>query len=325
MKPNTPASSRNTSTDHHEDRSPQRGRNCRQARLAFRRAVRRFLRDSHLLRFHSSAAVTSRWHSAGTVATRVSPDTAATITIRSKTTAWFLPLPCAAAFLARWATGIPRAARPAFPARKPRSKACRARRSKATSEFSSFAKISKHACSPTISRAARWLQLDRRPPHYYDRADTDDPLSRIQYVDIKTYLTDDILAKVDRASMAVSLEVRAPCSITTDRNSREHSLRAKAARPRRQIYLQKSSRARPTQRRHHAHQARLRRSLGRWFRSELRDTAYDTIFGSSNGDGILDTDSLRKIWDEHQRGTYDRSPQLWAVLMFRKWRQAFGA
>src|ERR1041384_5247969 len=46
--------------------------------------------------------------------------------------------------------------------------------------------------------------------YHYDRADTTDPLSRIQYVDIKTYLVDDILVKVDRVSMANSLEVRCP-------------------------------------------------------------------------------------------------------------------
>jgi asparagine synthase (glutamine-hydrolysing) len=157
---------------------------------------------------------------------------------------------------------------------------------------------------------------------HYDRCSTDDLLSRIQYVDIKTYLPDDILTKVDRASMAVSLEVRAPLL--------DHQFMEQVARipsslklrgptgkyifkkamepllPAGVLYRRKQGFAVP---------------LDRWFRGELRDLAYETIFLSN--DEILDVRFLKKVWDQHQKGVYDRSAHLWSVLMYRRWRQHF--
>jgi asparagine synthase (glutamine-hydrolysing) len=160
---------------------------------------------------------------------------------------------------------------------------------------------------------------------HYDEADTTDPLSRIQYVDIKTYLPDDILAKVDRASMAVSLELRAPildhqfmelvASIPSDLklHARTGKYIFKKAMepllPHDILYRSKQGFAIP---------------LNRWFRKELKDLGYDLV-GSGNKDGILDGNYLSKIWKQHQAGTFDRSAYLWTVLMFRKWQQVFRA
>jgi len=157
---------------------------------------------------------------------------------------------------------------------------------------------------------------------YYDRADTNDPLSRIQYVDIKTYLSDDILTKVDRASMAVSLEVRAPmldhqfmecvASIPSGlklRNGTGKYILKKALEPVLPadiLYRAKQGFAVP---------------LAQWFRRELKPMARQIIFETE--DGILDKNFLKQIWDQHQRGYYDRSALLWATLMFRKWQQMF--
>jgi asparagine synthase (glutamine-hydrolysing) len=160
--------------------------------------------------------------------------------------------------------------------------------------------------------------------HYYDRAGTDDLLSRIQYVDIKTYLPDDILTKVDRASMAVSLEVRAPLL--------DHQLMERVAaipsslklRGRTGKYIFKKALAPllPPETLYRSKQG-FAVPLAQWFRAELRDLTYEAIFSSN--DGILDLAYLKRVWQQHQKGVYDRSAHLWAVLMFRKWQQTFQA
>ena len=158
--------------------------------------------------------------------------------------------------------------------------------------------------------------------HYYDQVDTPDPLSRIQYVDIKTYLPDDILTKVDRASMAVSLELRAPildhklmemvASIPSqlklhgDTGKYIFKKALEPMLPANILYRAKQGFAVP---------------LSRWFRKELKDMAYDAIMSSD--DGILDRNYLSKIWKQHQSGSFDRSAYLWSVLMFRKWQETF--
>jgi asparagine synthase (glutamine-hydrolysing) len=182
-----------------------------------------------------------------------------------------------------------------------------------------------HLFTPDFQRQlADYDSLDVLRKHY-DEADTTDPLSRIQYVDIKTYLPDDILTKVDRASMAVSLELRAPildhkfmelvASIPSDLklHGRTGKYIFKKAMepllPQDILYRSKQGFAIP---------------LNRWFRQELKELGYELVV-ASNKDGILDGNYLSKIWKQHQAGTFDRSAYLWTVLMFRKWQQVFQA
>ncbi len=159
--------------------------------------------------------------------------------------------------------------------------------------------------------------------YYYDRADTEDPLSRIQYLDIKTYLTDDILVKVDRASMANSLEVRVPLLdykfmelVATIPSSLK--LRGRTGKyifkkalegilPDGILNRKKMGFAVP---------------LAHWFRTDLKEMAQEVIF-ARNGEDLLDKTTIDQIWKEHQRGLRDHATELWALLMFRIWQQKF--
>jgi asparagine synthase (glutamine-hydrolysing) len=158
--------------------------------------------------------------------------------------------------------------------------------------------------------------------YHYDRADTADPLSRILYTDIKTYLVDDILTKVDRASMANSLEVRCPLL--------DHEFMQSIAQIPSGLKL------------HHGTgkyvfkkalepvlpRAILERRkwgfgvpLEKWFRTDLKQFTQEAVFGSP--DHYLDYEFLRNRWEQHQRGQRDWSSMFWTVLMFKTWQRVF--
>lgn len=154
---------------------------------------------------------------------------------------------------------------------------------------------------------------------HYARAGAADPLSRIQYVDMKTYLVDDILVKVDRASMANSLEVRCPLL--------DHKLMELVAR------IPSSFKLRNGQGKYIFKKA-LRRVLpesvlarkkkgfavpvAEWFRGELKAFAHESLFGSS--DDFVSQAFVQRCWRQHQSGQRDWSALLWCVLMYRNWQ-----
>ena len=150
------------------------------------------------------------------------------------------------------------------------------------------------------------------------RAGTDDPLALIQYLDLKTYLVGDINTKVDRASMAHSLEVREPLmdhklvewlatlpSALKIRGQEGKHLLKKAMEPALPpdiLYRPKMGFAVP---------------LARWFRGPLKQRVRDAVLGTRLAEtGWFNRPYLEHLVDAHQSGTRDYSAPLWTLLMF---------
>lgn len=152
----------------------------------------------------------------------------------------------------------------------------------------------------------------------------DDSLKAIQLIDILTYLPDDLLVKMDRASMAASLEVRVPflnhnlvewCmrlpkSVRIDRNSSKWMLRSIAQKyvPRELIERPKMGFACP---------------IGEWLRGPLRDWA-ESLLGEKHlaQDGLLNPRPIREKWRQHLERHADWQYHLWIALQYLEWRRA---
>jgi asparagine synthase (glutamine-hydrolysing) len=161
---------------------------------------------------------------------------------------------------------------------------------------------------------------------YYDKAPACDPLSRLLYLDTKTYLTADILAKVDRMSMATSLEVRCPI---LDHKFLEWvtSLPAKYKfRHGTRKYLFKKLAERlgiPSELLHRRKQG-FSLPLVHWMRDELKCGLLSILIEPRTLQrGYFQAAAVRGILDEHVNGRRNHAGALWLLLVFELWHRNF--
>ena len=154
-----------------------------------------------------------------------------------------------------------------------------------------------------------------------------DTVSWMRYLDLVTYLPGDILTKVDRASMAVSLEARAPL---LDHRLVEFSFRIPSS-----LHLRNGEGKwllRQVLERHVPRHLFERPKtgfgipVGDWLRGPLRPWAEELLSERRIRDsGLLRPEPIRRLWAEHLRGTANGQYALWPVLMLLAWLEAQAA
>ncbi len=149
------------------------------------------------------------------------------------------------------------------------------------------------------------------------------PVHAMMALDAEQYLPDDILVKVDRASMAASLETRCPfldhrvvefawrlpLAMKWDGRQGKLVLRRLLAR-----YVPPALWDRP--------KMGFGMPVGEWLTNQLRDWAEDLLDASRLGEAsVWQVPALRRAWREHLAGAHDHRNLLWPVLMFEAWRR----
>ncbi|MGV8948952.1 MAG: asparagine synthase (glutamine-hydrolyzing) [Candidatus Paracaedibacter sp.] len=175
-----------------------------------------------------------------------------------------------------------------------------------------------------------WAEPSQVTPHNYApnitrfSSQLSDFVSQMQALDTITYLPNDILTKVDRATMAVGLEARVPLldhrivewAWAQPKSFKIHGKSGKW--PLRQLLYK------------HVPQALIDRPkagfalpIDLWLRGSLRDWAEDLLSPSTLKE-TFDPRPIRQLWKDHLSGHRDNKEPLWAILMFEAWRRETG-
>lgn len=160
---------------------------------------------------------------------------------------------------------------------------------------------------------------------YAQRVHTNEPLDALLYIDSKTYLPGDILTKVDRMSMAVSLEARVPLL--------DHKLIEFVTK------IPVSMKMKGLETKHIFKRAvkdlvpdkilnRPKQGFGvpiqQWINNQLRERIRETLREPrAQGRGYVEPRYVNLLLDEHERGRRDHAMQLWSLFMLELWHRAF--
>ena len=160
---------------------------------------------------------------------------------------------------------------------------------------------------------------------FAEECDNDDQVTRMQSVDTRLYLAEDILTKVDRASMAVSLEVRAPfldprvaefaASLPANYKLRGHKTKYILKKAVHELLPSFVTR-------------RGKKGFGvpvaEWLKEKLRPLARDLLSPERvRRAGVFNPTYIARLQDEHERGVANHRKLLWTLLMFELWHESF--
>lgn len=181
----------------------------------------------------------------------------------------------------------------------------------------------------TLERPHALLVGGAPAPSVLDRpgewARVSDPLQQLMHLDFVGYLPDDILVKLDRASMAASLEARCPLldyriaefawrlprEMRVDKQGGKRILRDVLAR-----YVPPSLTERPKQ--------GFSVPVAEWLRGPLRDWAEDYLTEERLArQGLFEPAQVRRLWDQHRSGWRKHTKVVWAILAFQMWAEEY--
>ena len=159
----------------------------------------------------------------------------------------------------------------------------------------------------------------------YARCASPDPVDRALYTDVHTYMVDDILTKVDRMSMAVSLESReplldhrllefaatVPSALKLKDGRSKHLLRRALDRRVPAAILQRGKRG-------------FEAPIGEWLRGPLLPMAEELLGdGKLRARGVFNDAEVSRLWRDHRQGRADHRHRLWQLIMLELWFRQF--